>query len=128
MQARDRYTSINDHLLVGRQADSDRSPQASPPVGPSRRRPWWEASAGGAACGAKEMRTVWKRDGILQGEVQVADEGTVLLTYEKQGDPRTAEINGEKLGPEFIILDNTTKEDPKRFSETLRVTRNGLEP
>jgi len=80
------------------------------------------------ACGARQMRTVWKRDGIIWGKIEVTDQSTVSLTYSKQGDPRTAEIDGVKLGPEMIILDNTAEEDPRRFSETLHVTPNGLEP
>jgi hypothetical protein len=80
------------------------------------------------ACGAKQMRTVWKRDEIIWGEIEVSARSTVSLTYEKQEDEHTAEINGDKLGPEMIIQDNTTDEGPKRFSETLRVTPNGLEP
>jgi hypothetical protein len=79
------------------------------------------------ACGAKQMRTIWKRDGILWGEIEVADQSTVSLTYLKQEDPRTAEANGDKLGPEMIIQDDSADPAPKRFSETLRVTSNGLE-
>jgi hypothetical protein len=80
------------------------------------------------ACGAKEMRTVWKRDGIVWGKIEVTDQSTVSLTYSKQEDDRTAEINGDKLGPEHIIEDDSADPAPKRFSETLRVTPNGLEP
>jgi hypothetical protein len=72
--------------------------------------------------------TIWKRDGILWGEIEVADQSTVSLTYLKQEDPRTAEANGDKLGPEMIIQDDSADSAPKRFSETLRVTSNGLEP
>lgn len=79
------------------------------------------------ACGAKEMRTVWKRDEILHGEIEVTDQSIVSLTYEKQEDERTAEMNGDKLGPEMIIMDGSADPDPKRFSEILRVTRDGLE-
>jgi len=64
----------------------------------------------------------------MWGQIEVTDQSTVSLTYSKQGDPRTAEIDGVKLGPEMIILDNTAEEDPRRFSETLHVTPNGLEP
>ena len=80
------------------------------------------------ACSAKQMRTVWKRDDILWGQIEVSDPSTVSLTYVKQEDPRTAEANGDKLGPEFLIMDDSANEDPKRFSETLHLTPNGLEP
>ena len=80
------------------------------------------------ACGAKEMRTVWKRDGIVWGKIEVTDQSTVSLTYSKQEDDRTAEINGDKLGPGHIIQDDSADENPKRFSETLHLTPNGLEP
>jgi len=80
------------------------------------------------ACGAKQIRTVWKRDEIIWGKIEVADQSTVTLTYLKQEDPATAKANGDKLGPEMIIEDDTPDEDPKRFSETLHVTPNGLEP
>lgn len=79
------------------------------------------------ACGARQMRTVWKRDGIVWGKIEVAGQRTVSLTYEKQEDERTAEINGDKLGPEHIIEDDSADPAPKRFSETLHVTPNGLE-
>ena len=80
------------------------------------------------ACGAKQMRTIWKRDEIVWGKIEVADQSTVLLTYSKQEDPQAAEANGDKLGPGMIIMDDSADPDPKRFSETLRVTPNGLEP
>jgi hypothetical protein len=81
------------------------------------------------ACGAKQMRTVWKRDGILWGEIEVADQSTVSLTYEKQEDERTAKMNGDVLGPGMIIMGGPPDDpDPKRFSETLHVTADGLEP
>jgi hypothetical protein len=80
------------------------------------------------ACGANQMRIVWKRDEIIWGKIEVADQSTVTLTYLKQEDPATAKANGDKLGPEMIIEDDSPDENPKRFSETLHVTPNGLEP
>lgn len=80
------------------------------------------------ACGAKQMRTVWKRDEIIWGKIEVADQSTVTLTYSKQEDERTAEINGDKLGLGMIIEDDSDDPAPKRFSETLHVTPEGLEP
>jgi hypothetical protein len=74
------------------------------------------------------MRTVWRRDEIVWGEVEVTDPSTVLLTYSKTEDEHTAEINGDKLGPGHIIEDDSPDENPKRFTERLRVTTNGLEP
>jgi hypothetical protein len=74
------------------------------------------------------MWTVWERADIFWGEIDVADQNTVSLTYEKQGDPRTAQINGETLGPGMIIMEGPDNPDPKRFSETLHVTPKGLEP
>jgi len=79
------------------------------------------------SCSASKYRKVWDRDELIWGEVQVSPDG-IVLTYLKQEDEQTAEINGDKLGPGHIIADDSPDEDPKRFSETLRVTPNGLEP
>jgi len=79
------------------------------------------------SCSASKYRKVWDRDGFIWGEVEVNPD-RVVVTYEKQEDPQTAEANGDKLGPEMIITDGSADPDPKLFSETLRVTPKGLEP
>lgn len=79
------------------------------------------------SCGTSKYRKVWDREGYLWGKVEVEPD-SVVVSYEKQEDERTAEINGDKLGPGHIIEDDSADPAPKRFTETLRVTPNGLEP
>jgi hypothetical protein len=76
-------------------------------------------------CSGQQFRSVWRRDGIRWGKIEV-DEGGVKLTYEKQGIPGLPLPQGQKLGVEFVIVDASY--DPIRFSEFLKVTKNGLEP
>lgn len=78
------------------------------------------------SCSASKYRKVWDRDDFIWGEVKVNPD-RVVVTYEKQEDPQIAKANGDKLGPGMIIMDDSDDPDPKLFSETLRVTSNGLE-
>lgn len=80
------------------------------------------------SCSAEQFRTVWTRDEIFHGKIDDVQSGYVTLSYLKQGRPGDPLPVYEQLGPEFIIMNRDPNPDPIRFTETLRVTKNGLEP
>ncbi len=80
------------------------------------------------SCSKSRLKTVWTRDNIFHGQVEVESDA-VTLRYNKQGDPSVPPPDGEQYGPEFIIMDGDPADPtPVQFSERLRVTVKGLEP
>ena len=78
------------------------------------------------SCTAKLFKTVWVRDGILWGDVDVRATD-VTLSYERRADPNHPLPASQLVGPGSIIYEQGSS-DPLRFSDALRVTKNGLEP
>lgn len=77
------------------------------------------------SCSASKYRKVWDRDGFVWGKVDVQPTA-VVLRYEKRADPDKPLPADQWVGPGSILYEKG-KDDPIEFSETLRVTRRGLE-